>query len=121
MRSEDLVTRGEEIRAQLQALQEKAVASEISHAQQKETIRQLTHEVERLSSELTASMGDQEKLIGELSTARGHRGVQLDAQIALGRELKARAYRLRDGKPVEEISLEEAARIAGEVGEPVPA
>ena len=30
------------------------------------------------------------------------------------------AARLRDGKPVEEISLEEARRIAEAVGEPVP-
>ena len=30
------------------------------------------------------------------------------------------ALRLQDGEPVEEISLEEAARIAARVGEPVP-
>ena len=30
------------------------------------------------------------------------------------------AVRLRDGQPMEAISLEEAARIAARVGEPVP-
>ena len=95
LRAQDLASSQEEVRATLNSLREELAASQATTTKQKEALRQVSREVERLSAELEESLRDREKLVGELASARGQRGAQIDAQLALGRELKVRAERLR--------------------------